>query len=55
MAPSGPIDPDEINARLTELLDELLDDEALLDTLGQEVGLRSAIEESEVREGRGPR
>ncbi|GLC39972.1 hypothetical protein PLESTB_001631400 [Pleodorina starrii] len=42
-----PIDPAVIDAKLTELLDELLDDEALLDELGQEVGLRQAIVESE--------
>ncbi|GIL64256.1 hypothetical protein Vafri_18257 [Volvox africanus] len=42
-----PIDPAEIDARLTELLDELMEDETLLDTLGAEVGLRGAIAESE--------
>ncbi|EFJ51859.1 hypothetical protein VOLCADRAFT_87459 [Volvox carteri f. nagariensis] len=42
-----PIDPSEIDTRLTELLDELMDDESLLETLGQEVGLRNAIQESE--------
>ncbi|GIL82234.1 hypothetical protein Vretimale_7205 [Volvox reticuliferus] len=42
-----PIDPAEIDARLTELLDELMEDETLLDTLGAEVGLRDAIVNSE--------
>ncbi|GFR52375.1 hypothetical protein Agub_g14936 [Astrephomene gubernaculifera] len=42
-----PIDKAEIDERLTELMDELLDDEALLNVLGEEIMLNKNMQDEE--------
>ncbi|PNH07022.1 hypothetical protein TSOC_006524 [Tetrabaena socialis] len=41
------LDPEELDARLTGLLDELMDDEALLNVLGEEIMLRKDLKNQE--------
>ncbi|KAG2429524.1 hypothetical protein HXX76_010759 [Chlamydomonas incerta] len=38
-----PLDPEEVDERLTSILDELLDDEALLNVLGEEIMLNKGL------------